>query len=408
MTIDRSILLGLFLGMGCLPINAEHDHALEGYNSSSTNRPNHIAAAEKTICAATEQGYIRCWGARSAPWSSAELPTDVAQMVKISTTSVTTSAVCGLDSLGRVLCAGDNGNGQVGIGLFADEAQVVLPNSEGFFETLKSGPTTTCARRLNEDNIGQLTCWGNTEYQVFQGLEDSNDHRPFRLRPEIDGDLIETVIFDVGKNHICTMTINPQRIVCWGRQTATADNFPTDPRVVTTLPETQSILDNSLCLGLDHACAVIDDMENNGIPTVSCWGDNTYGQVNPRVDTVGGQLALRKLPSLTNVKGLFCGSNHTCALGRDDRTIRCWGDNRAKQLGGEPDEDGIAAVSVLPAIEFEKIAAGEDFTCALGIPNEGHPLYCWGSNAQGQLGTGDLVDATERAVVVDFFHDVDF
>ena len=85
------------------------------------------------------------------------------------------------------------------------------------------------------------------------------------------------------------------------------------------------------------------------------------------------------------------GASFACVLARDG-TVHCWGNNDAGQLGKDPlstptcgasrcSPQPVKVEGLGPAV---KIAAGDDFACAL--TRDGF-VSCWGSNAKGQLAT---------------------
>ncbi|HJX66723.1 MAG TPA: RCC1 domain-containing protein [Polyangia bacterium] len=57
--------------------------------------------------------------------------------------------------------------------------------------------------------------------------------------------------------------------------------------------------------GGDHTCG----MKTDG--SIACWGDNTYGQATPSMETLASVSA---------------GGYHTCGL-RNNGTVSCWGGN---------------------------------------------------------------------------------
>ena len=93
---------------------------------------------------------------------------------------------------------------------------------------------------------------------------------------------------------------------------------------------------------------------------------------------------------------LGLGVYHSCAR-LNDGTARCWGNNDHGQLG-----DGTTTRRLTPAVVVAPTGTGElsgivdihagyDYSCALLGSDE---VYCWGWNAQGQLGNGDTTDHT--------------
>ncbi|MFN3202836.1 MAG: fibrinogen-like YCDxxxxGGGW domain-containing protein [Bradymonadia bacterium] len=151
--------------------------------------------------------------------------------------------------------------------------------------------------------------------------------------------------------------------------------------------------------GYRHTCALLTQGQ------VKCWGDNTHGQlglgdVASRGDAAGEMGDNLPFVDLgTTAEGIpyaatdiVAGTWHTCARLHDGQ-MKCWGDNRAGQLGqghtfslgDAPGEMGDA----LPVIDLgglvSALDAGGEQTCA--ILNTG-ALKCWGGNAYGGLGQG--------------------
>jgi alpha-tubulin suppressor-like RCC1 family protein len=87
------------------------------------------------------------------------------------------------------------------------------------------------------------------------------------------------------------------------------------------------------------------------------------------------------------------GGQHTCVLeqvGGQGSSIWCWGANSSGQLGNGTFTDSAVPVQV-PLASFglaandhlAAVTAGSEHTCALTARGQ---VYCWGSNASGQLG----------------------
>ncbi|HET9934548.1 MAG TPA: hypothetical protein VFQ35_27780 [Polyangiaceae bacterium] len=138
-----------------------------------------------------------------------------------------------------------------------------------------------------------------------------------------------------------------------------------------------------------HACAKLASGR------VFCWGENSAGQLG-----VGDRLRRRGDPSDLPLEAVELGSPalsvvtggaHTCAL-LEGGVVKCWGENAAGQLGQgdverRGDEPGEMArlrpVDLGAARTAVSLTAGDRHTCAL---LDDGTVKCWGANESGQLG----------------------
>lgn len=127
--------------------------------------------------------------------------------------------------------------------------------------------------------------------------------------------------------------------------------------------------------GTSHTCIV--DLAGD----VFCWGANDVGQLGN-----GGRAASARPVQVEGVAGVVAitaGGDHTCAL-QQDGALLCWGAGGQGQLGQGLFLDSLEPVAVerLPGTAVA-VAAGRTHTCAVA---DNDLTYCWGSNANGQLG----------------------
>ncbi|MDH3753050.1 MAG: hypothetical protein OEU32_04175, partial [Acidimicrobiia bacterium] len=91
------------------------------------------------------------------------------------------------------------------------------------------------------------------------------------------------------------------------------------------------------------------------------------------------------------------GDDHTCAL-LTTGTVRCWGLNADGQTGtGNVVTPQLAPVTVPLGGTASAVAAGDDHTCALLTTGT---VKCWGRNLDGQTGTGNVVTPQLAPVTV--------
>ncbi len=98
-------------------------------------------------------------------------------------------------------------------------------------------------------------------------------------------------------------------------------------------------------------------------------------------------------PAGLTLETVTAGKDHACGL-TAGHVAYCWGNNADGELGnpavtapcaGASDPCSTKPVRVATSVLFATISAGDGFTCA--VSTAGAP-YCWGSNQYGQLGIG--------------------
>ncbi|MDQ5986045.1 MAG: hypothetical protein CSYNP_01763 [Syntrophus sp. SKADARSKE-3] len=126
--------------------------------------------------------------------------------------------------------------------------------------------------------------------------------------------------------------------------------------------------------------------------TLSTWGNNNHGQIGDGT-TSGNELTPYVLPNMTLMSSVAAGDEHTVALAFG--TIWAWGSNSNGQLGnGLSGEDEPLPVQVLTQLGpiltgSVAIAAGNAHTLSAMVDGT---VWAWGSNSNGQLGDGTIVD----------------
>ncbi len=104
------------------------------------------------------------------------------------------------------------------------------------------------------------------------------------------------------------------------------------------------------------------------------------------------------------LESVTAGKDHACGL-TAGHVAYCWGDNADGELGnpavttpcaGASDPCSTKPVRVATSVLFSTISAGDAFTCA--VSTAGAP-YCWGNNTYGQLGIGSQTSTGRPAKV---------
>ena len=120
------------------------------------------------------------------------------------------------------------------------------------------------------------------------------------------------------------------------------------------------------------------------------WGDNTFGQVGRRFDTIPLPLELNTSgTTISSVEKISGGDRHTLAL--DDKSrLWAWGNNEQGALGDGSNISSRVGTAVSGNQVWQFVTAGSDHTLAI---DDNASLWAWGNNGSGQLGVGSTVDA---------------
>ena len=355
-----------------------------------------ISAGFKHACGITADHVAYCWGRNAdgelgnpaattpCPESNetcSEKPLRVAGNLSFASISAGHDYTCAITTAGAAYCWGSNAFGQLGIGGQAPASRPTRVGIEGVtFTFISAGFSHTCAVTTG----GAAYCWGsNAGGKLGDGGQPGGGHTV----PTLVAGHVAFRSISAGYFHSCGVA-RDGKTYCWGRNEqgevgTTARTLSTTPvrvagdlasRLVYAAPE------------FDYTCAV----DPSG--ALHCWGSGCYGQLG--LDSVTGKCGTPEMPcsptpaavktpaAIQSVSGSF---SHSCAL-TTTGTVLCWGDNNEGQLGnGTMGERAPTPVPVAGNLTFRALSVGREFACA--IASDGAP-YCWGRNADGQLGSG--------------------
>jgi alpha-tubulin suppressor-like RCC1 family protein len=219
---------------------------------------------------------------------------------------------------------------------------------------------------------GAVFCWGGNESGQLGARGLLSSGTPLQVvSSKLRG---AATSLAVGDRHTCV--VDSGAGWCWGANFSGqlgngSTSLPTAPT-----PDPQRALQSaaSVAAGAEHSCGI-------AASALSCWGDNSSGQVNAGVNS--GDEPLPVAVALPGVQPASAagGGKHTCVVGAAG-DVTCFGANDVGQLGGPASARGLFTVGV-PATTT--VTAGFAHTCAL-LQDGG--IQCWGANDRGQLGTG--------------------
>ena len=150
--------------------------------------------------------------------------------------------------------------------------------------------------------------------------------------------------------------------------------------------------------GAAHTCGVTT------AGAAYCWGSSDFGALGTaQPDSVCGEVTvgIRCIGAPAPVAGgqpfaqISAGSGFTCALTAAGQAW-CWGRNADGQLGNGTTASSAVPVAVAGGHVFRRISAGEASACGVAV---GGTVLCWGDNTYGRLGTGPTGDRTVPTAV---------
>jgi alpha-tubulin suppressor-like RCC1 family protein len=358
-----------------------------------------LAVGEATACALDDGGAVYCWGANTIRWEYGAPPSaipasSVPVLVPVPRLATLAAGVgthfCGIAEDARAVCWGRGGFGQLGGGTPGDSGNVATTVTGGIrWRELAVGRLDTCG--ISFDHRG--FCWGaNQRGEIgvaFVSLEELTTS-PI----EVDGNLRFSQIVP-GWTHACSITTSAETY-CWGAADAGQVGVP--PPLDDVNVRNPSLVSSSafvqIAVGARHSCGVTAD----GV--AYCWGSNAVGQLGDGTRTTRlvpmPVLTSQRFASIAVASGFAGGSNapvpppltvgtvaHTCAL-TNSGLAYCWGWNANGQLGDGTNIDRLVPVPVSGSGIFTTIGLGGSYTCGM----RGNGVWCWGANASGQLGAG--------------------
>ncbi|MFI5232610.1 MAG: RCC1 domain-containing protein, partial [Gemmatimonadales bacterium] len=244
------------------------------------------------------------------------------------------------------------------------------------FVSISAGGGHTCALTA----AGVAYCWGSND----NGQLGDNTSATHQVTPTlVAGGRTYTSIV-AGLDHTCALTA-AGAAYCWGGNFSgqLGDGTTTQrpvPTLVTGGPTFASIATGARS---NHNCGI----STGGFSF--CWGSNGSGQLgtaaNSQSDVPSPVQGGVQFASMTT------GAYHTCALTKQGSAY-CWGADDGELGIGTPDTTVVRApTAVQGGLVFGSLSAAIDFNCGIAT---GGAAYCWGDNANGELGDGTGIPRT--------------
>ena len=321
--------------------------------------------------------------------AQATITVKTAEPLPLASVSAGRASACGIGTAGAVYCWGLDHYGARGDGTVSDTLAHPLPG-------VVSGGRAFTSVSVGQDHVcglvsGVAYCWGANMYGQL-GVGPAAPTCPYYGNSAQCSNVPLAVSIpspvrqiSVGDRSTCAVT-SANLTYCWG------DNSLGQLGVgsVTSIPapaspSTGGVPFVSITVGRTHACALSTDGR------AYCWGMDHFGQLGAPVKTTctdifGRTWPCSSVPLAVSGDWTFtaisaCG-DHTCALTAAGAAY-CWGSNANGELGLGTLATTLAPARVSGGIAFASLSAGDGTTC--GVTSSG-AAYCWGTNF-GQFGS---------------------
>jgi alpha-tubulin suppressor-like RCC1 family protein len=298
-------------------------------------------------------------------------------------------STCAVDAGGALSCWGNNAFGQLGIGNFVPFPRPRPVPLAGPVSAVAVGDGFTCAIVQ-----GALFCWGRNNFgQLGNGTTTiANTPTP------VVGLGADVTAVTAGGDHACA--VHQGRVRCWGSnrhgQLGLALTQPTGDGAVVTTPQTvnqSSGMAWTVSAGGQHTCGT---RTYNGARELLCWGSNNLGQAGQPVGILEIRATRVQSPAGFVPIGVAASAQHTCGIylrdGVESRVF-CWGNNWQGKLGlGHDLPGGGRHQPTAPVIDNTAVVATGPTSChTCSLARDGK-MHCWGCNDSGQLGDGSTTD----------------
>ena len=366
-----------------------------------------LAAGNAHVCALDSAGTAYCWGSNGNGQLGINSTTKSLVPVAVSTSGVLSGVTltqitggfghtCAVSSAGAAYCWGGNGNGQLGNSSTTSSLVPVAVTTSGVLSgvtlaqiSADQGAQYTCALSA----AGAAYCWGAASFGQLGNGGSSTPGVPVAVSRS--GVLFGVTLAQIatGSGTTCALSAGGAGY-CWGQNSnGELGNNSTTSTTVPVAMITSGLGSGEtlaqVSLGTNFACAL--DSAN----AVYCWGLNTSGQVgNPATGT-----HFLVPTAVTSQSTISAGYAHSCMI-RNGRAY-CWGDNTYGELGNGTTTSSSTPMAVstsgaLSGVILTQITAGYYFTCVLSSAGS---VYCWGRNAEGELGNGTTSSSSSPVAV---------
>jgi Ca2+-binding RTX toxin-like protein len=314
-----------------------------GYSSNPTVITNSLATTPLMVrggvahtCALLTSGAVQCWGGNTQgqlgngvslsppPSGSSITPVNVTGLSGVTQLSSGGNFNCAIVSGGAVKCWGENNFGQLGNGSTTNSSTPVSVSGLSGAVELKAGIQHACARLTN----GTVMCWGRNHVGELGDGSTTNSSVPVAVT--VVGSVAE---ISSGAEFSCGRRASGQ-VFCWGRNNSGQLGIGTMDFLTHGTPVQVSGISDAVEIGSGwyHSCI------KRATQGLRCWGRNDNGQIG-NGSTVAYTNSTGGVPTptatsvtITDATQFSMGQIHSCVR-RSSGSMSCWGDNGFGQMG---------------------------------------------------------------------------
>lgn len=366
-------------------------------------------SANSTTCAIADN-KVFCWGRNNfgqlgiggvSP-TSVSLPTPVDMSGALAGKTLTDISISQLGSVcvvasGAAYCWGRNTFGQLGNGTSTD----------AYVPTAVAASGVLAGKTVTEVDMGDghacvlasgaPYCWGvGANGRLGNGTANQSS---VPVAVVASGALAGKTLSQIsaGAGHTCV--IGSGAPYCWGinhsgeRGDGTTNESLT-PVAVQTTGALAGKTTTTLEISNESSCALADQR-------AYCWGANGAGQLGNGTivnSTVPVAVSTSGALNNKNLTQLSTGSLKACALDTAGQSY-CWGNYAIGNGSGNATSSPAAVTTsgILAGIVPKSIISGSSANCIVGTNNR---AYCWGFNANGELGDNTTTNRSEPVAVL--------
>lgn len=299
---------------------------------------------------------------------------------------------CAIGSNNKIWCWGDNYYGQLGTGNF-ESSNIPVPiisNPEGeelSFRSVSSGVYYTCAI----DFDFQAWCWGNNENgqvgntDIVEAANNILYYSTTATPVRVSQGELEFNSISAGSDHTCALDLQ-QQVWCWGLNVDDQLGISSEQNRILTWPSVMADFgDEDVRFGSIHSfyditCGVSIDNE------LWCWGDFFDG--NTRIslrdpENLEEEILIEKM-TMGEVRNGGTPRMPFCVVDLDSKA---WCGSNIINLFDFNRIDRSVHNRMDPDLSILDLASVFGRTCVLDSNQE---IWCWGVDANGNMGTGVL------------------